>query len=59
VFGITLDRFGGTSRLAAWTLSFGTCGLACLAAAAATIFLSRDVWQRQPSARRNFENTVT
>ena len=25
-----------------WILSFGTCGLACLAGAAATIFLSRD-----------------
>jgi hypothetical protein len=44
----TLDQFGGTSQLAAWTLSFGTCGLACLAGAAATIFLSGDVWQRQP-----------
>jgi predicted MFS family arabinose efflux permease len=46
LFGVTLDQFGGTSQLAAWTLSFGTCGLACLAGAAATIFLSRDVWQR-------------
>ena len=46
LFGVTLDLFGGTSQLAAWTLSFGTCGLACLAGAAATIFLSRDVWQR-------------
>jgi MFS family permease len=46
LFGVTLDEFGGTSQLAAWTLSFGTCGLACLAGAAATIFLSRDVWQR-------------
>src|ERR1700755_542954 len=44
-FGVTLDQCGGTSRLAAWTLSFGTCGLACLAGAAATIFLSRVVWQ--------------
>jgi len=26
----------------------GTCGLACLAGATATIFLSRDVWQRRP-----------
>ena len=48
LFGVTLDLFGGTSQLAAWTLSFGTCGLACLAGAAATIFLSRDVWQRRP-----------
>jgi predicted MFS family arabinose efflux permease len=46
LFGVTLDQFGGTSQLAAWTLSFGTCGLVCLAGAAATIFLSRDVWQR-------------
>jgi MFS family permease len=43
LFGVTLDQFGGTSRLTAWILSFGTCGLAC-----ATIFLSRDVWQRRP-----------
>ena len=48
LFGVTLDLFGGTSQLAAWTLSFGTCGLACLAGAAATIFLSQDVWQRRP-----------
>ena len=48
LFGITLDQFGGTSQPAAWILSFGTCGLACLAGAAATIFLSRDVWQRRP-----------
>jgi len=48
LFGVTLDKFGGTSQLAAWILSFGTCGLACMAGAAATIFLSRDVWQRQP-----------
>ena len=46
LFGITLDRFGGTSHLAAWILSFGTCGLACLAGAAATIFLPRNIWQR-------------
>jgi hypothetical protein len=29
-------------------VSFGTCGLACLAGAAATLFLSRDVWERRP-----------
>jgi predicted MFS family arabinose efflux permease len=46
LFGVTLDRFGGTSQLAAWVMSFGTCGLACMAGAAATIFLSRDVWER-------------
>ena len=46
LFGVTLDQFGGTSQLAAWALSFGTCGLACLAGAAATMFLSRNIWQR-------------
>ncbi len=51
LFGVTLDLFGGTSQLGAWTLSFGTCGLACLAGAAATMFLSRDVWQRRPEPR--------
>ena len=46
LFGVTLDQFGGTSQLAAWAVSFGTCGLACLAGAAATVFLTRDIWQR-------------
>jgi MFS family permease len=46
LFGVTLDQFGGTSQLAAWVVSFGACGLACLAGAAATIFLSRNIWQR-------------
>src|SRR5262249_18220657 len=46
LFGVTLDLFGGTSQLAAWTVRFGTCGLACLAGAAATIFLPRNIWQR-------------
>ena len=46
LFGITLDQFGGTSQLGAWALSFGTCGLACLAGAVATIFLPRNIWQR-------------
>jgi predicted MFS family arabinose efflux permease len=46
LFGVTLDLFGGASQLAAWALSFGTCGLACLAGAAATVFLRRNIWQR-------------
>jgi predicted MFS family arabinose efflux permease len=46
LFGVTLDQFGGTSQPAAWVLSFGTCGLACLAGAAATMFLPRNIWQR-------------
>jgi MFS family permease len=44
LFGVTLDQFGGTSQLAAWVLSFVSCGLACLAGAAATIFLPRNIW---------------
>ena len=46
LFGVTLDQFGGTSQVIAWILSFGTCGLACLAGAAATSFLPRNIWQR-------------
>ncbi|MBV8089718.1 MAG: MFS transporter, partial [Alphaproteobacteria bacterium] len=46
LFGVTLDQFGGTSHLAAWIVSFATCGLACLAGAAATIFLPRNIWER-------------
>jgi MFS family permease len=45
LFGVTLDQFGETSQLAAWVLSFGSCGLACLAGAAATIFLPWNIWQ--------------
>src|SRR5207248_10209356 len=26
LFGVTLDQFGGTSHLAAWAVSFATCG---------------------------------
>jgi predicted MFS family arabinose efflux permease len=48
VFGVTLDQFGGTSRLTAWIVSFGTCGLACLAGSAATSLLSQDIWQPRP-----------
>jgi predicted MFS family arabinose efflux permease len=48
VFGVTLDQFGGTSQLAAWAVSFGTCGLACVAGAAATVSLPRNIWQRRP-----------
>ena len=46
LFGVTLDLFGGTSQLFAWALSFSTCGLACLFGATATVFLSRNIWQR-------------
>jgi hypothetical protein len=50
LFGVTLDQFGGTSQLVAWALSFGTCGLACLAGTVATIFLPRNTWQRSSSS---------
>ena len=43
LFGITLDFFGGTARLAAWVTAFGTCAVACLAGGAASMFLSRDL----------------
>jgi len=46
LFGVMLDQFGGTSQLVAWAVSFGICGLACLAGAAATVFLPRNIWQR-------------
>jgi hypothetical protein len=46
LFGVTLDQFGGTWQLAAWALSFGARGLACLAGLVATIFLPRNIWQR-------------
>ena len=43
LFGVALDRFGGTTRLAAWVVAFGICALACLVGAIATAFLSRDL----------------
>jgi predicted MFS family arabinose efflux permease len=43
LFGVALDQLGGAMRLAAWTVAFGTCGIACLAGAVATAFLSRGV----------------
>lgn len=46
LFGATLDRFGGTTHVAAWVMSFGTCGLACVSGAAASIFLRPDVYRR-------------
>ena len=48
LFGVTLVLFGGTSQLAAWALSFGTCGLDCLAGADRHHFpaLEHLIWQR-------------
>jgi MFS family permease len=30
LFGVALDWFGGTARLAAWVVAFGICAIACL-----------------------------
>ena len=43
LFGLTLDFFGGTARIAAWVLAFGICAVACLAGGIASLFLSRDL----------------
>jgi MFS family permease len=46
VFGVALDRFGGTGRLAAWVVAFGVCVIACLIGGVATAFLPRDLGRR-------------
>ena len=43
LFGVALDWFGGTARLAAWVLAFGICAVACLVGGIASMFLSRDL----------------
>ena len=52
VFGITLDALGGATVPAAWTLTFSTGGLACVAGAAATAFLSQEVGRKRPVGPR-------
>jgi predicted MFS family arabinose efflux permease len=49
LFGATLDGFGGAVERRAWIMSFGTCGLALLVGAGATLFLSHHV-ERAPTA---------
>src|SRR4051794_9735085 len=51
LFGLSLDRFGGTTRLAAWVVAFGICAVACIVGAVATAFLSRDLASESPDAR--------
>jgi predicted MFS family arabinose efflux permease len=46
LFGATLERFGGAAQFSGWTMGFATCGLAFLAGALATVFLSRHVERR-------------
>jgi MFS family permease len=41
LFGVALDWFGGTARLAAWVVAFGICAIACLIGGIATAFLPR------------------
>jgi hypothetical protein len=48
LFGTILDQVGGTSRLMAWVLSFGSCGLVCLLGAGATAFLSCELDKENP-----------
>jgi MFS family permease len=43
LFGLTLDWFGGTARLAAWAVAFGICAIVCVIGAIATALLSRDI----------------
>jgi predicted MFS family arabinose efflux permease len=43
LFGLMLDLFGGSGRLAAWVVAFGVCGVACLVGGIASLFLSRDL----------------
>jgi len=43
LFGVALDRFGGSARLVAWVMAFGVCAIACLAGSIATAFLQRDL----------------
>jgi MFS family permease len=43
LFGLALDRFGGTDRLVAWVLAFGICAVACLVGGITSIFLARDL----------------
>ena len=43
LFGMALDRFGGTGQLAAWAVAFGICAMACLVGSIATAFLPHDL----------------
>jgi predicted MFS family arabinose efflux permease len=43
LFGLALDWFGGTARLAAWVMGFCICAIACLIGGIASIFLTRDL----------------
>ncbi len=43
LFGVALDRFGGTTQLVAWVVAFGICAVACLVGGVATAFLPRDL----------------
>ena len=43
MFGVALDRLGGTAQMVAWLAAFGICAIACLVGCIATAFLQRNV----------------
>jgi len=47
LFGLVLDWFGGTARLAAWVMAFGICAVAGLVGSIASMFLPRDLGQER------------
>jgi predicted MFS family arabinose efflux permease len=51
LFGLSLDWFGGTARLAAWIVAFGICATACLIGATATPFLSHNLGSESSGVR--------
>ncbi len=51
LFGLALDWFGGTTRLAAWVLAFSTCTVACLVGSIASIFLPCDPGRERVESR--------
>ena len=51
LFGLALDWFGGTARLAAWVLAFGICAVACLLGGIASMCLPRDLGQERVGRR--------
>jgi MFS family permease len=53
LFGLALDWFGGTGRLAAWVMAFGICAIACLVGGIVSMWLPRDVGQERVGTRVN------
>jgi predicted MFS family arabinose efflux permease len=51
LFGLALDWFGGTARLAAWVMAFALCAIACLIGGIAGMFLTRDLGREHIGGR--------